>query len=103
MYFVHQKEKKFISHIVRPEDRGNDEEFLREKGDVLCLQLSGIRKNNGKIRKKWILRTTYSGKLCKNCLQIENELIQSSLSNQRREYEMKGTIVTPRLIGTAAK
>lgn len=73
MYFVHQKEKKFISHIVRSEDLANGEEFLREKGDVLCLQLSGIRKNNGKVKKKWTLRSTYSGTLCRNCLIVEEK------------------------------
>jgi hypothetical protein len=86
MYFVHQKEKKFISHIVKSEDWANGEEFLREKGDVLCLQLSGIRKNNEKVKKKWTLRSTYSGTLCRNCLIVEEKMIQESLKLQREKF-----------------
>jgi hypothetical protein len=103
MYFVCEGKHKAMSHIVRPEDRHKSQDDIKESGDVLCQQLFGIRAEGKLVGKKWTLRSTYSGKLCKNCVRIENQLIEANLNKQRQEYEKTGAIFTPRFFDTGAK
>jgi hypothetical protein len=103
MYFVCEKNNKAMSHIVRPEDRHKSQDDIKKYGDVLCQQLFGIRAEGKLVGKKWTLRSTYSGKLCKNCVSMESQLIEINLNKQRQEYEKTGGISTPRYIDTGAK
>jgi hypothetical protein len=103
MYFVLEGKRKTMSHIVRPEDNYKSHDDIKGSGDVLCQTLSAIRSEGKLVGKKWRLRSTYSGKLCKNCVQIESQLIERNLKMQRQEYEKTGGISIPRYIDIGAK
>lgn len=92
MYLIHKTQEKTISHIVKPEDREKIFQDFAEKGDTLCMIVSGMRKEGKPLKKRWNLRSTYLGKMCKNCLKIENQMIELMLKMQREEYQRTGTI-----------
>ena len=99
MYLLKMK----ISHIVHPEFNGMIMEDFSSKGDTLCKTVSAMRKEGKVASRKWILRTTYSGKLCKNCLQIERQRTEMSLKLQREEFQRTGDISGRRSTDTGAR
>ena len=78
MYFIH---KNKLSHIVKADSVIMQD--LVENGDTLCLIVSDMREKNQKIGKQWTLRSTYLGKLCRNCLLMEEKIFQDSLKIRR--------------------
>lgn len=84
MYAVHTEKRKPLSHIV-DKDQLLDE--FKETGDTLCMVVSGMRKNGQKVGKRWNLQTTVSGKMCRNCLIVEDRMIEESLRIKRQSMK----------------
>lgn len=84
MYAVHTQKGKSISHIMREQNRSLLLDDFREHGDTLCMVVSGIRKDQRKVGKRWSLQTTASGKMCKNCLILEDRMIEEKLRIKRQ-------------------
>lgn len=80
MYAVHTQKGKSLSHIVT-EHQLLDE--FKATGDTLCMVVSGLRKNGQGVGKRWTLQTTASGKMCRNCLLVEDRMIEASLKKKR--------------------
>ena len=84
MYAVHTHKGKSLSHIVT-EDQLLDE--FKATGDTLCMVVSGMRKNGQGFGKRWNLQTTASGKMCRNCLMVEDKMIEESLRIKRQSMK----------------
>ena len=69
MYLVHRKKENVISHILKPEYAEMDFDFIREKGDTVCMLISGMRDGESKLigQKRWSIQFEKSGKVCENC------------------------------------
>lgn len=83
MYLISSKERKVLSHIIKPEDEGKLFQDFAKDGDTLCGIVSEVRKEGKEIKKGWNLRSTYLQKVCKSCLMVEDQMIEASLKRQR--------------------
>jgi hypothetical protein len=84
MYAVHTQKNKSLSHIVIKEQLLDD---FKETGDTLCMVVSEMRKNGQGVGKRWTLQTTASGKMCRNCLIVEDKMIEESLRIKRQSMK----------------
>ena len=84
MYAVHTQKGKSLSHITTKDQLLNE---FKETGDTLCMVVSGVRKNGQKVGSRWNLQTTASGKMCRNCLMIEDKMIEESLRIKRQSMK----------------
>lgn len=84
MYAVHTQKGKSLSHIVSESQLIDD---FRETGDTLCMVVSAMRKNGQKVGKRWALQTTASGKMCRNCLMVEDKMIEETLRIKRQSMK----------------
>jgi len=98
MYLIHTQKKLSTTHILRDEDAGKLLEDVKQHGDALCQILSSIR-NQTKVGKRWTIQTTASGKMCKNCLILEDKKFDALLKKKRESWLPP----TPSSLGTGVK